>query len=216
MMLERKRLFKTVDKVTALVTSESQQASRLLVIQHPYAGLQVPAGTVNLGEDAQTAVFREVSEESGLTELRLVKELATDLMTCAEPERVVLRMTKIFDEPSYDASSSGYALTRGSIVRMVNKIGMFAEIEADPLDTSQSPAERPVNVRGFVRNSLLGLNVRRHIYHLVAQEETEDSWLHFADGNNFQVFWTRMDATIDLVPEQHQWLVRYLPELTKN
>lgn len=53
-------------KVLAYVWQERQ----LLVFrqpEHPEAGLQVPAGTVEAGEDLACAVLRELHEETGLT-----------------------------------------------------------------------------------------------------------------------------------------------------
>lgn len=48
---------------------------RLLVFTHPHApeaGIQVPAGTVEEGEDPAEAVLREATEETGLRGLKLV------------------------------------------------------------------------------------------------------------------------------------------------
>ena len=58
-------------KVLAYVT----RGDDLLVFRHrdyPEAGLQVPAGTIEEGEDPEQAVLRELREESGLTDVRMV------------------------------------------------------------------------------------------------------------------------------------------------
>ena len=58
-------------KVFAYITD----GDRLLVFRHvdfPKAGIQVPGGTVQPGEDFETALQREVQEETGLTDLELV------------------------------------------------------------------------------------------------------------------------------------------------
>lgn len=55
--------------------------TQLLVFWHkhyPEAGLQVPAGTVEDGEEPLAALFREVDEESGLSQLTLIRHLATE------------------------------------------------------------------------------------------------------------------------------------------
>lgn len=47
----------------------------LLVHRHrdfPFVGLQVPAGTMDEGEEPEAAVLRETTEESGLTDLSVV------------------------------------------------------------------------------------------------------------------------------------------------
>lgn len=54
---------------------------RLLLFTHPgapEAGIQVPAGTIESGENPQDAVMREAEEETGLTGLRYVRFLARD------------------------------------------------------------------------------------------------------------------------------------------
>ncbi len=58
-------------KVIAYVT----RGQELLVFRHrdfPEAGLQVPGGSIEDGEDPDEAVLRELQEESGLTDVRLV------------------------------------------------------------------------------------------------------------------------------------------------
>ena len=55
--------------------------SRLLLFTHPEApeaGIQVPAGTIEPGENPQGAVMREAKEETGLTKLRCERFLAQD------------------------------------------------------------------------------------------------------------------------------------------
>src|SRR5690348_6110491 len=58
-------------KVDAYITHER----RLLVFRHvdfPEAGIQVPGGTVEPGEEWEAAALREAEEETGLPDLRLV------------------------------------------------------------------------------------------------------------------------------------------------
>ena len=61
----------------AYITKES----RLLLFtqsEAPEAGIQVPAGTIEPGENPQDAAMREAKEETGLTELRYERFLAQD------------------------------------------------------------------------------------------------------------------------------------------
>jgi len=46
-------------------------------VHYPEAGVQVPAGTVEVGEALDEALHREIKEESGLVGLQLVALLAT-------------------------------------------------------------------------------------------------------------------------------------------
>jgi ADP-ribose pyrophosphatase YjhB (NUDIX family) len=66
-------------KVLAYITRQHQDTTQLLVFthrDHPDAGLQIPAGTVEDGEEIENALFREIQEESGLTEVKLIRKLA--------------------------------------------------------------------------------------------------------------------------------------------
>ena len=61
-------------KVFAYIT----HGNRLLVFSHPNspeAGIQVPAGTLNPGEHPEVGVLREAFEETGLSNLRVVRFL---------------------------------------------------------------------------------------------------------------------------------------------
>jgi len=74
-------------KAYAYVTHEATEASALLAFRHcddPAAGIQVPRGTVDPGEDPAATVLREVCEECGLCDARLVGLIATDIV--AQPD----------------------------------------------------------------------------------------------------------------------------------
>ena len=71
--MERRR----VDKVACYVVRDGT----LLVFRHrdhPDAGVQVPAGTVEPGEDPADAAIRELREETGRDAFALVRELGRD------------------------------------------------------------------------------------------------------------------------------------------
>ena len=68
------------EKAYAYVTRSGGDPG-LLVFEHRNAdaGVQVPKGTVDEGEDPRDAVVRELYEESGLREVAAVRPLATDV-----------------------------------------------------------------------------------------------------------------------------------------
>lgn len=82
-------------KVTAYITNEDW----LLVFRHldfPEAGIQVPAGTIELGEDPEVAVLREAREETGLTRLTLAEYLGRQTRDMRDFGRPELHLRHVF------------------------------------------------------------------------------------------------------------------------
>ena len=57
---------KIVLKALAAVIRETNGQLELLAFQHPFAGVQIPKGTIEPNETVQAATIRELKEESGL------------------------------------------------------------------------------------------------------------------------------------------------------
>jgi 8-oxo-dGTP diphosphatase len=65
-------------RVVAYITREREGSRELLVFEHrdhPDEGLQVPAGRLEPGEELEAGLLRELEEESGLTNVRILGEL---------------------------------------------------------------------------------------------------------------------------------------------
>lgn len=74
-----------IQKVLAYITRETERGYEILVFRHPYskgAPIQIPQGTVEEGEPALSALWREVEEETGLTNLALVNQIAKTPCYC--------------------------------------------------------------------------------------------------------------------------------------
>lgn len=69
---------RSIGKAYAYVTRPG--TDEILVFRHPdpVAGIQIPKGTVDPGEEPRAAVVRELREESGLDASRPVVHLASD------------------------------------------------------------------------------------------------------------------------------------------
>lgn len=68
---------RVVGKVTAFVTRAGPAGPEVVVFDHPFAGVQLPAGTLEPGEDPPTGALREAWEETGLDQLELLGPLGT-------------------------------------------------------------------------------------------------------------------------------------------
>ena len=122
-------------------------------------------------------------------------------------------MTKIFDAPSFDASSAGYALDRGETVLVEGVIGGFASIRSDPLDEGLFTLRRVSGIKGFVRLSLLATKVERHFYHLSSLKESPKEWKVNVDGRQIHLFWQPLDSISKLFEHHQLWYEEYHPVL---
>ena len=65
-------------RVVAYVTRERHGRTELLTIEaerYPEEGIQLPAGRLDAGETLEEGLLRELAEETGLTRVRIVREL---------------------------------------------------------------------------------------------------------------------------------------------
>jgi len=197
---------KVVEKVTAFITRWQGDGPELLVLQHPLTGLQLPAGTVEFNETLENALLREVAEEVDLVDIKIVECFGSIESTLSGKERVVLLMTKLFSSPTFDSSSEGYMLERGSQVRVTDNIGKFSGVLCDPLDSHEQPPVRRQNVSGYIRSSVLGTQIRRHMFQLKPTACIPDVWQTEADGHVFEFCWLKLDPRPVLHPDHSKWL----------
>ena len=97
--------------------------SRLLLFTHPKspeAGIQVPAGTIEPGENPQDAVMREAKEETSLTELRYEQFLAQDTRDMRDCGRDELQYRWFFhlsvEGPTEETWRHGEHAADGSVI----------------------------------------------------------------------------------------------------
>jgi ADP-ribose pyrophosphatase YjhB (NUDIX family) len=65
-------------RVVAYVTRARDGQTELLVFEdpkHPHTGTRVPAGRLDPDEELEAGLLREIAEETGLVDVRIVREL---------------------------------------------------------------------------------------------------------------------------------------------
>ena len=180
-----------LEKVTAFITRNDGQD--LLLIQHPHAGIQLPAGTVEEGESPERAVLREAHEETGLEEvsarpagggqaassdalaagrassigvgLRLVQFIGLLDEVPPEAQRLVLHRTPVYSRPD-PASSTGAGFDRGMWVQVQRHESGFVQATYAEPDRFPDPEYTTYQVTGWVPESALCAMARRYFYHL--------------------------------------------------
>ena len=99
------RVGEVVQKVTAFIVRERNGVKELLVFKHPTGGVQIPAGTVEGGEDLETAVKREAYEETGLRAVEIEAYLGCFENELGEGERIIAKTTQVYIEPDLNCDA---------------------------------------------------------------------------------------------------------------
>jgi 8-oxo-dGTP pyrophosphatase MutT (NUDIX family) len=200
----------TVEKVTAFITRELGGEPYLLLFEHPNAGIQIPAGTVESNETPEAAVIREVAEETGLRSPSICRYLGCVEGKLPEGQRIIAAPTKVYARP--DATSFDWAyLRQGISVALLRKADGFSQVTYEEFDRVPDPRYVTLSITGWVPDEVLADSTRRHFFHLEFAGHSEERWTVFADNHRFVLFWAPLSALPEIIYPQSEWL-EFLPE----
>ena len=200
---------KVVQKVTAFIVRERHGIKELLVFKHPTAGIQIPAGTVEMGEDLETAVKREVYEETGLQFVEIENYLGCFENELEEGQRIIAETTQVYIEPNLNAIPYKRKLPKGLTVDYLSTQEDFTHISYIEYEYDQfhEPVYIDTNITGWVPNENISAQKKRHFFHLSTPEETPDAWeLKSDQGHIFKPYWTPFSPKPQIIPPQDKWL----------
>ncbi len=194
----------TIEKVTAFII---RPTGDLLLFQHPYAGIQLPAGTVEEGETIEHAVLREVREETGLTDLTITQYPGSASENPPAGQALTVMPTTVYARP--DVISFDWArLPRSVQVEIVRQSAGFTQIRFEELNRSPNPEYISMLIMGWVPDHTLTFTRRRHFFLLEFHGNSPDHWMISADNHRFTLFWAPLSALPPII--QAEWLV-HLP-----
>ena len=200
---------KVVQKVTAFIIRERGDVKELLVFKHPTAGIQIPAGTVEEGEDVETAVKREVYEETGLQFVEIEDYLGCFENELEDNQSIIAETTEVYIEPNLDAIPYRRKLPKGLTVGYHSTQEDFTYISYIEYEYDQfyEPICIEANITGWVPNKNISAQKKRHFFLLTTQEETADAWeLKSDQGHIFKPYWTPLSPKPNIIPPQDKWL----------
>jgi 8-oxo-dGTP pyrophosphatase MutT (NUDIX family) len=196
-----------IEKVTAFIVRKKNEKPELLVFSHPRAGIQIPAGTVEENESLETALFREIKEETGLIQLKLVRKLGETLQFTTQNEAFLTQTLRCYSWPAQAAKRNGPLCTRGLLMQTQERKVGFTHVKYTEYDFNKEPPVLISELEGWLPSEVLTREFQRHFYLLKAKEETADNWKIESDrGNVFQFYWANMNAFPALMGEQAEWL----------
>ena len=200
---------KAIQKVTAFIMRENNNVKELLVFKHPTAGIQIPAGTVEVGEDLETAVQREVYEETGLQFVEIEDYLGCFENELEEGQRIIAETTQVYIEPNLNAIPYRRKLPKGLTVdyHSTQKAFTYISYIEYEYDEFHKPRSIDTNITGWVPNENISAQKKRHFFQLTTQEETADAWeLKSDQGHIFKPYWTPLSPKPQIIPPQDRWL----------
>jgi len=182
-----------VGKVVAFITRLGPAGLELCVFEHPTAGIQLPAGTLEEGEEPLPGALREAHEETGLEGLEVTGTLLV-LPSPGEPfDAVVARPVRI-----------GSALVpRGYYAHVLER------------DSAQCLV-RVGDLEGTVATSDLSFDGLRHLVHLTCAAAAPDQWwVVTPDGGGliWRCHWMPLGRTGYLRDWHETWLDLVRPTL---
>lgn len=202
-----------IEKVTAFITRPSQDGHDLLLFEHPHAGVQIPAGTVEDGETPVEAVVREAAEETGLSPsaLSVRRCLGGSEERLPEGHRIVVERTRVYACP--DATSFAWAYLRPGIAVALSgrRTNGFSQVTYEEFDRVPDPQYVTMSITGWAPDGALTDTMRRHFFHVEFHGQSEESWMVCTDNHRFTLFWAPLMDLPQIVCPQDEWL-KFLDE----
>ena len=194
-----------IEKVTAYVTRSTEAGLELLLLEHPFAGIQIPAGTVEQ-ETPEQAALREVAEETGLHSVTVRRYMGSEEERLPQGQRIIAAPTKVYARA--DTTSFDWATLRKGIRVTANRQERgFTQVTYEEPDRVPDPQFITMSITGWVPDGVLADTCTRHFYHLEVGGPSEERWTVSSDNHTFTLFWAPLAALPEIIAPQDAWLV---------
>ena len=195
---------KIMEKVAIFITRKKDSGIDVLLLRHPYAGIQIPAGTVEEDETIHDAAVREAYEETGLKDIILKSYIGCLYEELPEHINIISQKTKVYARP--DESSFDWAeFPRGTWVKEIRKKDGFTQVRYEEGDAYPGKEYITYCIMGWVSNRFLYQKQRRHFFHFTS-EGMKETWTTFSDNHHFELFWSPLLSLPKIIEPQNLWI----------
>ncbi len=195
-----------IQKVTCFITANISGDHFLLLFEHPTAGIQIPAGTVEEDESIENTALREASEESGLINLKIKKLICSRDENLSAGKVVLANQERVFARPDPTSFQWAY-LPRAAIVDLIRSENVFAQVCYSEGNLYPDPNYISYQIIGWVRKDSLTRNLRRHFFHIEYQGPLDmGKWSVKIDSHLFTSAWYPFESLPAIVYPQNTWL----------
>ena len=204
----------SLSKVACFATRTGVAGVELLVIRHPTAGTQIPAGTVEYLERPSDAALREFLEETG-TEPLEAHELAATVVDLSPPNGVLL-CGEVTSPPTYIGSGNKLQeLRRGLPIKILEVTQQNTLMVYEELDYNVSPPKKIRSITSWVPNKCVSHEIVRYFFKITAasSHDRAQSWSINADGQRWELEWVPLDDKLKLLGQQQEWLESVIGQL---
>ncbi|MBX3014470.1 MAG: NUDIX domain-containing protein [Caldilineaceae bacterium] len=199
-------------KVTAFVTRSTPTGPELLLFEHPRAGIQLPAGTVERDEPHAVAAAREALEETGLLDLPVGHFLEAAQEPLSANQYLLLTTSHVYARP--DRTSFDWATIRYGVRVVCDRwTEDFAHVTYQEREEGSSPPFVSYQITGWVPTAMLTNQVMRYFYHFPYHGVTPETWWVETDNHRFRLFWAPLAQLPTIVAPQRWWVEIFLRTL---
>ena len=194
-----------LEKVTAFILRPAPSGMEILLLEHPFAGYQFPAGTVKIGESPEDAVVREVAEETGLPNLTIEKLIGHRDTIMPAGKAVLVAPTTVFSRPD-SGSIDWINLQPGMWLDVLRKKDGYTQINYEEPDQLPDPNFTTYQITGWVPDDVLSNLQRRYFFRFLFIGKTPFTWKVNTDHHTFTLRWYPLDDLPQLISPQDNWL----------
>lgn len=161
-----------IEKVAAFIIRAGSSGPELLVFRQPGGGLQLPGGSIEMGETVVAAAVRETAEETGLTGLRVERIIGSPVGP--PPENLYALLEPVAMQIS--GSEDQFVAGRGWLVSIESEEGENVRVVYRERDWDASPVKTIWQAVGVARRTALTDRVVRHLVLLRCDQPQPDEW----------------------------------------